>query len=69
MTLDELKQLLAEQLAAAEQAEDAARAALRRAELKTAELRGQLIGLSRITVGELPAYKEGAEATDHVENE
>jgi len=61
MTLDELRQQLGDQLAQAEQAEDAARAALRRAELDAAFLRGQLAGLARITVEERPAYSEGAD--------
>lgn len=59
MTLDELRQQLVEQVGQAEQAEDAARAALRRAEIQTAFVRGQLAGLSMITIEEKPAYSEG----------
>lgn len=62
MTLDELKQQLAAQLEQAEQDEDAARASLRRAELQTAFLRGQLAGLNSIRIEELPAYSEGGDA-------
>ena len=61
MTLDDLRRELADQLTQAEQAEDAARAALRRAELDAAFLRGQLAGLARIAVEEQPTYSEGAD--------
>ena len=60
MTLDELKQQLQAQLEQAEQAEDAARATLRRAELRSAFVRGQLAGLNSITITE-PTYTEGQE--------
>lgn len=61
MILDELKSQLKEQIKAAADTEEAARAALRKAEIQLAYVRGQLDALNMLQVEE-PIYSEGQDS-------
>jgi hypothetical protein len=58
MTLDDIKRQLKDEIKVAADAEEAARAALRRAEIQLAYVRGQFDALNQIQA-EQPIYSEG----------
>lgn len=59
--LEEIKAQLREQIKAAADTEEAARVALRKAEIQLAYVRGQLDALNQLTI-ERPLYSEGQDS-------